>query len=357
MRQGDDFAGYRIVRRLGVGGMGEVYLAQHPRLPRQDALKVLNPMFADAEEFRRRFTREAHLASSLTHPNVVPVYDAGNEAGRLWISMAYIEGTDCSQLLKLNRGPLGSRDAVRIVRETAAALDFAHGKKIVHRDVKPANILIGLNDRRQLDQVLLTDFGIARPMDPAQTMLTTVGGLMGTIAYSSPEALIDGVAGPRSDQYSLACSLFQLLTNTLPFDSTREGATSSRLRAAPSVSMRTPSAPRMLDDVLARAMAVDPARRFATCGEFADAVANVLEARAVTMVPPPRLIQATMVEVPGPGAWPPQPLAPGPAHQPLFGTPQDPYTNMARARNAPLTVMLVLLGALVVIALAVLLTG
>lgn len=160
LQEGDEFAGYRIVRRLGVGGMGEVYLAQHPRLPRQDALKVLAPAFQNDEQFRERFTREADVAATLLHPNIVPLYDRGDHRDRLWISMAYIDGSDAGALAQTFPDRVFAGDLVaEIVSAIADALDHAHDNGLLHRDVKPGNILVTHTRRRR---IYLADFGIAK---------------------------------------------------------------------------------------------------------------------------------------------------------------------------------------------------
>ena len=162
LNSGDVFAGYTIDRLLGTGGMGEVYLAQHPRLPRHDALKILTRDSAVDGEFRARFIREAELAATLRHPNIVGVLDRGEFDGRLWISMDYVDGTDAGRLIREHyRGGMPEPDVSEIVTAVADALDFGHERRLLHRDVKPENILVTESDGRRR-RVLLTDFGIAR---------------------------------------------------------------------------------------------------------------------------------------------------------------------------------------------------
>jgi serine/threonine-protein kinase len=178
LTSGQTFAGYTIIRLLGSGGMGEVYLAQHPRLPRRDALKLLPPEWSADEEFRARFAREADLASTLWHPHIVGVHDRGEEEGQLWISMDFVDGLDAARLLA-NRYPAGMpvEEVVRIVTAVASALDYAHKQGLLHRDVKPANIMMTHVDDEGEQRILLTDFGIARnvnditPFNPKHVVL------------------------------------------------------------------------------------------------------------------------------------------------------------------------------------------
>ena len=187
LQEGEVFAGYTIVRRLGAGGMGQVYLAQHPRLPRRDALKILPSELTANDEFRQRFNREADLAASLYNEHIVGIHDRGEYEGQLWISMDYVEGTDAAKLLR-SRYPSGmpKADVVEIISAVADALDYAHSRGLLHRDVKPANILLG--DASPRRRILLADFGIARELGEISG-LTATNMLVGTTAYCSPEQL------------------------------------------------------------------------------------------------------------------------------------------------------------------------
>ncbi|WP_067637737.1 serine/threonine-protein kinase [Nocardia coubleae] len=249
------FAGYRIERVLGRGGMGTVYLAAHPRLPRRVALKLLNRDLYSDQEVRARFEREADVSARLDHPGIVSVLDRGVENGLMWISMQYVDGTDASVF----RGrPLDPARAVDIIAQTAEALDYAHERDVLHRDVKPANILLSAGRGR--DRVLLTDFGIARLRGDAR-QLTRTGDFLATLAYASPEQLSGATVDHRSDQYSLGCSLYTLLTGESPFPADNPGAvvaahlTKPVPRASDQVSGLAPG----LDAVIGRAMAKDPA--------------------------------------------------------------------------------------------------
>jgi serine/threonine protein kinase, bacterial len=189
LRIGETFAGYRILRLLGSGEMGEVYLVQHPRLPRQDALKVLRPDVSGDASFCERFIREADLGAGLRHPYIVGIHDRGEHEGRLWIAMDYIDGTDAAQLIQ-QRYPAGmpAELAVLFISAVASALDYAHRKGLLHRDVKPANIIVADLDTDDRS-IFLADFGIARPLDDISG-ITTTNMTVGTVAYAAPEQLM-----------------------------------------------------------------------------------------------------------------------------------------------------------------------
>jgi tRNA A-37 threonylcarbamoyl transferase component Bud32 len=272
LNNSDVFAGYVIQRLLGTGGMGEVYLAQHPRLPRQDALKILSSVSTADEEFRARFIREGELAATLWHPHIVGVLDRGEFNGRLWISMDYVDGTDAGRLVR-ERYPSGmpEQDVSEIVTAVADALDFGHDRRLLHRDVKPENILVAAPDDHRR-RVLLTDFGIARRIDDVSN-LTDANVAMGTISYVAPEQLVGRLLDGRADQYALAATTFHLLTGTPPFqDSNRAVVISHHLSTPPPrISERRPDLAH-LDAVLARALAKDPSERYPNCLDFARAL-------------------------------------------------------------------------------------
>ncbi|WP_326548034.1 serine/threonine-protein kinase [Mycolicibacterium sp. ND9-15] len=274
LNDGEVFAGYVIQRLLGSGGMGEVYLAQHPRLPRLDALKILTASATVDEEFRARFNREADLAATLWHPHVVGVHDRGEFNGRLWISMDYVDGTDAGQLLR-DRYPAGmpQDDVADIVTAVADALDFAHERRMLHRDVKPENILVTMSDSHRR-RVLLTDFGIARRIDDASN-LTEANVAMGTINYAAPEQLLGKALDGRADQYALAATTFHLLTGAPPFDDENRAVVISHHLSSPPprLSERRPDLAH-LDAVLATALAKDPVDRYPRCIDFARALAQ-----------------------------------------------------------------------------------
>jgi hypothetical protein len=274
LTEGQVFAGYTIVRQLGAGGMGQVYLAQHPRLPRRDALKVLPGEMTANDEFRRRFNREADLAASLYNEHIVGIHDRGEFDGQLWIAMDYVEGTDAAQLLR-EQYPKGMprADVAEIVTAVADALDYAHSRGLLHRDVKPANILLGGDKPRR--RILLADFGIARELGEISG-LTATNMLVGTTAYCSPEQLQGSELDARADQYALGCTAYHLLTGTAPFQHTNPAVViTHHLSAPPPIigSQRPELAD--LDDVITRVMAKIPDDRYPTCGEFAAALAGI----------------------------------------------------------------------------------
>jgi serine/threonine-protein kinase len=272
LNNGEVFAGYVIQRSLGTGGMGEVYLAQHPRLPRQDALKILSLASTSDEEFRARFIREGELAATLWHPHIVGVLDRGEFNGRLWISMDYVDGTDAGRLIRERYpGGLPEQDVAEIVTAVADALDFGHERRLLHRDVKPENILVTASDGHRR-RVLLTDFGIARRIDDVSN-LTDDNVAMGTISYVAPEQLLGKPLDGRADQYALAATTFHLLTGAPPFqDSNRAVVISHHLGTPPPrISDRRPDLAH-LDAVLARALAKDPNERYPNCLDFARAL-------------------------------------------------------------------------------------
>ncbi|MGW0037978.1 protein kinase domain-containing protein [Gordonia sp. NPDC003376] len=277
---GQLFAGYRIIRKLGAGGMGEVYLAAHPRLPRQDALKVLSASMSADENFRRRFIREADLAAGLDHPHIVGVYDRGEHDGQLWITMRYVEGRDAADALLAHPRGLPVSDVEEIVTAVADALDHAHAQNLLHRDVKPANILItdasGPGRRRR---VLLADFGIARPMVD-DSRLTATNLTVGSFAYSSPEQLAGDTLDGRTDQYSLACTAYQLLSGSTPFDNSNAAAMIRQHLSSspPPITSRRPELSTQVDEVLFRALDKDPRRRYPSCSAFATDLASALTA-------------------------------------------------------------------------------
>ncbi|MET7773229.1 serine/threonine-protein kinase [Nocardia sp. NPDC005366] len=282
LRSGTVFAGYRIERTIGAGGMGVVYLARHPRLPRSVALKVLDTSVGADPEFRTRFEREAELAVRLDHPNIVEIYDRGSEDDALWISMRYVAGSDVSHLIAGGRRTLPLPRIAAIITQAAAGLDAAHRRGLLHRDVKPANILVGV-DSDGRDQIFVTDFGIARSRDDS-TGLTAAGALIATLGYAAPEQIRGETVDHRADIYALGASLYQMLTGTLPFIRTSPAAVlhAHLAEPPPRPSRSDPSLPPALDEVVATAMAKYPAERYDSCGAFAAAVT-----RALTPPPPP----------------------------------------------------------------------
>jgi len=276
LADGQCFAEYTILRLLGSGGMGEIYLAQHPRLPRNDALKVLPTTFTEDHEYRERFNREADIAATLWHPHIVGVHDRGEFNGQLWISMDYVEGTDAANLLE-EQYPNGMPpdEVLRIVTAVAEALDYAHQRQLLHRDVKPANILLSHLDSGD-ERVLLADFGIARWVDDASG-LTGTNMTVGTVAYAAPEQLMGEQLDGRADQYALAATAFHLLTGTPLFQHSNPAVVISQHLSAdpPQIGTRRPALSD-LGPVFSKALAKAPAGRYDTCVEFTNGLAQRL---------------------------------------------------------------------------------
>ncbi|WP_054814478.1 serine/threonine-protein kinase [Nocardia arizonensis] len=322
LNSGEVFAGYTIERLLGQGGMGSVYLARHPRFARQTALKLLNTeLFTDAE-VRARFEREADLVAQLDHPSIVTVYDRGSENGMLWIAMQYIDGVDAAAVNPMTLPP---ERAVQIIEGVADALDYAHGMGVLHRDVKPANIMLARSSGGQKERVFLTDFGIARLREES-THLTQTGMFTATLAYASPEQMTGGHLDPRTDQYALACALYWLLAGVGPFDADNPAdIIKGHLQLAlPPLAVRRRGLNPALDAVLAAGMAKRPEYRYASCAEFAAAAKH-----ALTTTTGPRL--PTPPKVPAPPNPPQIPLASYPAPYPAPIAPPPPPQGPAGA--------------------------
>ncbi|WP_328289574.1 serine/threonine-protein kinase [Nocardia aurantiaca] len=268
--------GYRIVRVLGSGGMGTVYLAKHPELPRMDALKVLSSDLTRNEEFRGRFEREANVVAGMDHPNIVSVHNRGEENGQLWIAMQYVEGTDASAELKRDPAAMPPLRALSIITQIGRGLDYAHRRGLLHRDVKPANFLLSSVDGED-ERALLADFGVAKSTEDT-TELTQTGGFVATIAYAPPEQLSGHPLDHRADIYSLGCSFFKLLTGRNPYPATQPALVmmGHLHEPPPRATDVDPHLPAKLDQVFARVMAKNPAERFNSCREFTEAATAVL---------------------------------------------------------------------------------
>ncbi|MFE6859043.1 protein kinase [Nocardia sp. NPDC057668] len=315
LNSGDVFAGFTVERLLGQGGMGSVYLARHPRLGRLTALKLLNrELFAD-REIRARFEREADLVAQLDHPNIVEVYDRGSENEQLWISMQYVDGVDAASV---NVTQLPPERAVQIIEGVAAALDYANSMGVLHRDVKPANIILARAVAGHGERVFLSDFGIARLREDS-THLTQAGMFTATLAYASPEQMTGAPLDHATDQYSLACALYWLLIGMGPYDSPHptELIRGHLQLLPPPVSLRRPGLTPAMDAVLTKAMAKRPADRFPTSTDFAKAARRAL-APPGTPVPP----YLGPVYAPAPPAYPAQPPAYAP-YPPPYPAPQN----------------------------------
>jgi serine/threonine protein kinase len=280
-------AGYRIEARLGRGGMGEVYRAVQLSLDRRVALKVLSPRLAEDAVFRRRFLRESRIAASIDHPSIIPIYETGEDGGLLYIAMRYVDGMDLSTLLR-REGRLPPDRALAIMAQVASALDAAHARGLVHRDVKPANILLAAGPAGSDGHCYLCDFGLMKEVDvqQARSALTATGQFVGTIPYVAPEQIEGGDIDGRADVYSLGCVLFHCLTGSPPFDRLNDvEVVFAHLREPPpAVSSRAPGVPPAIDAIVAKAMAKSPDDRWPTCTALVTALQA--ELRSPTPAPP-----------------------------------------------------------------------
>jgi serine/threonine protein kinase len=265
---GIQIAGYRIEARLGRGGMGDVYRAVQLSLGRRVALKILAPKLAADDVFRRRFLRESRIASSIDHPSIIPIYETGEDGGLLYIAMRYVDGMDLSTLLRRD-GRLAPTRALAIMTQVASALDAAHARGLVHRDVKPGNILLAAGPAGSDGHCYLCDFGLIKEVDTqqARSALTATGQFVGTIPYVAPEQIEGSDVDGRADVYSLGCVLFHCLTGSVPFERMNDiEVVFAHLREPPPpVSGRVPGLPTALDAIVARAMAKSRDDRWPTC--------------------------------------------------------------------------------------------
>ncbi len=274
LSDGDEFAGYRIERRLGRGGMGILFLAIEPGLERRVALKLIAPEAAADEVFARRFAEESRIAASIEHPNVVPIYAAGEEDGIPYIAMRYVAGSDLGRRIA-REGRLEPAPAVALIAQVGNGLDAIHAAGLVHRDVKPANVL--LSGEEGAEHAYITDFGVARNV-ATQSGLTQTGRFVGTLDYVAPEQISGGPLDARVDVYALGCLLYKLLTGQVPFP--REGE-AARLYAhlndpPPAPSLYVPAVPMALDDVVIRAMSKQPGDRYPSAGDLGRAAEAAL---------------------------------------------------------------------------------
>jgi serine/threonine protein kinase len=327
LRIGDVFAGHRVEGVLGRGGMGVVYEATDLRLNRMAALKLITPTLSADEDFRRRFQRESQLAASVRQPNVVTIFQAGEADGLLYVTMELVRGMDLRALID-QRGRLDVATASAIVTQTAAALDAAHAAGLVHRDVKPGNVLISKDAPLH---VYLTDFGLTKRTS-SQSGITKTGLFVGTIDYAAPEQVKGWPVDARADVYALGCVLFEMVAGQPPFRRENEYATmyAHTSEAPPLLSSVAPGAPPALDAVLSRALSKEPDERFPSAGDLARAVSGavaghapsepertVAVGRAAPSPPPP----TTADSDPAPVQFPPQQhVAPPPAPPPSYPT-------------------------------------
>jgi serine/threonine protein kinase len=342
---GRELAGYRIEELIGKGGMGVVYRAEHLMLGRHDALKLLAEDLTADQAFRERFLRESRVAATIEHSNVIPIHHAGEADGLLYLAMRYVRGSDLRHLLA-ERRRLEPDETVSVIEQVASALDAAHERGLIHRDVKPANILLETNGH-----VYLTDFGIAKHTR-TRGGLTKTGSFLGTLDYAAPEQIEGKPVDGRVDVYALGCVLYQCLTGAAPYekDSEVQLIYAHLLEPAPPITTRHPGLPAGLDAVLHKALAKSPDDRYATCGRLVADLRSALAGGTVRL-PGPGVAAPTRIAVPPrpepPPAQPP-PAAPPPAEPPRPAPPQPPARAVPVWRRLP---VLLAAGAVIVAAI------
>ncbi|MFG2874157.1 serine/threonine-protein kinase [Streptomyces sp. NPDC048337] len=270
---GQQIAGYRIERLIGRGGMAVVYCAKDLRLDRTVALKLIAPERARDDTFRRRFTHESRVAAKIDHPHIVPIYEAGETEGVLYIAMRYVSGLDLRAMLDRD-GPLPAPTALRIAGQVASALDAAHAHELVHRDVKPGNILVAAGtDSEHPEHIYLTDFGLTKKA-LSLSGITTAGEIVGTLDYMAPEQISGRPVDGRCDLYSLACVVYECLTGGPPFVRDEDMALlwAHQYDPAPPLTERMPGLAPAADEVMAKALAKVPEDRYGSCLEFVAAL-------------------------------------------------------------------------------------
>ncbi|MBE1561734.1 serine/threonine-protein kinase [Nonomuraea africana] len=345
---GQEVAGYYIEDVIGKGGMAVVYLALDPRLNRRVALKILNPILAVDDRFRQRFILESRTASSIEHPNIIPIYEANSDDhGVLYIAMRYVDGMDLRRLI-YDRGPIPIAQVNSIAAQVAAALDAAHAHDLIHRDVKPANILLAGEGASQ--HVYLTDFGITKHRTSISG-LTQTDQFIGTPRYMSPEQInkehIDGCA----DQYALACVVYEALAGRMPFERDNDVALlwAHLAESPPPLSQLRPELPLEVDGVMMKAMAKSPEQRYPSCTAFVGALRDAISGQVAPTQP--------QQPAPAPAKRPKQPKAPKQKAAKPTRAPKPPSSpKPARARKRRLPAILIgIATAVPAIALAVLL--
>ncbi len=305
LSSGQVFAGWRVERELARGGMGVLYLAHHPRLPRTDVIKVLPPWLSSDTRFRERFLREVTRMSTLSHPHVMPIHDSGEADGTLYLVMPYISGGDLRGLLKAEGGPLSPARAGRLVAQIGAALDAAHRIGVVHRDVKPENVLLASVEPDDTDHALLTDFGISRE-DMATNSLTATGELLLTPAYAAPEQVLGRVVDARADEYALGCILYELLTGRPPFvNDVQVVMLMAHLQEPVPTLAAEFGLPPAIDGVIAKAMAKAPEDRYDSCRSLSQAAIAALDLTVSTPRPAIDFSQTAYVASPDRQPTPP----------------------------------------------------
>ena len=324
-RIGDEFAGYRLVSLIGHGGMSIVYKAEHIGLERTVALKLLSPQLSEDEGFRERFQRESKVAAALEHPNIIPIYEAGDDNEVFYIAMRYVEGADLKTRLKED-GPLDTQQLVSLISQVAAALEAAHEKGLIHRDVKPANILIARGAGMEgSDHAYLSDFGVAK--NTAAAGFTKTGLFVGTADYASPEQIEGKPLDGRADIYSLGCVTYEALTATPTYAKDSEVAMmyAHLLEPPPRLTEKRPDLPPEIDDVIAKAVAKSKEDRYARPTDFAVALRQAVgtaTSGAAAAAPKPGAGETVLAGAPPAAAPPAQAEKPAepPAEPPPPGT-------------------------------------
>ncbi|MFM9379406.1 protein kinase domain-containing protein [Gordonia sp. VNK21] len=333
LQPGTDFAGYRIESLLGAGGMGEVYVVRNPQLDRQEAMKVLAVSGAGTESFQQRFVSEARTAAALEHPNIVTILQYGVADDLPWFTMPYVRGSD------LYQAGLTPAELAQVTGQVADALDYAHSRGVVHRDVKPANILV-TRGSGNAPRATLLDFGVAKLVGSVN--LTATDTVVGTMTYTAPEVVSGQPATALADQYALASTVFELLAGRPPFTGdTLTAVLSARLAGpAPALSTFRPDLA-ALDPAFARALAIDPNHRFADCRTFASALTGIVSGSQAPLAPPAAPPATPGGPPTGPGTWQPAPSGPQYTSGPQYASgPQftsGPQYASGPAQTAPYT--------------------
>ena len=332
---GSRLAGYRLDAQIGRGGMAVVYRGYDPRLDRRVALKVLAPELARDESFRQRFIRESRAAAAVDHPHIIPVFEAGESDGVLFIAMRYVDGGDVGALIRPG-APLPAARVVGIITQVASALDAAHARGLVHRDVKPGNML--LDASASIDHVYLSDFGLSK-QSLSSSHLTATGQFLGTLDYVAPEQIEGRLVDGRTDLYALACATFELLSGSPPFQrEERLAALWAQLsEPPPALTFRRADLPPAVDPVLAKALAKSPDDRYQSCLEFAAALRDACglgtgEAAAATPVPGPGHTVVRPGSVPPSGPPVPAGRDTGPSRPPAGTGASRPPTETGPSR-------------------------
>ena len=360
-RVGAEFASYRIQGVLGRGGMSVVFRADNLRLGNEIALKVLSAELSENDAFRERFVRESRLAASINHPNIIPIYDAGEEDGLLYIAMRYVAGSDLKSMIR-QEGPISLRRSADIISQVARGLSVAHDRGLVHRDIKPANILTERagGSGETVDHAYLADFGLMKHQ-VSRSGLTDTGQFLGTVDYVAPEQVEGRQTDHRADVYSLGCVLYESLTGSVPYPRDSDVAVlfAHVQDVVPRITDLRPDLPSTIDEIAARAMAKRPEHRYASAGELSRDLSEAVGAYRYSHDRPSRVVTEPtgaapeVVRAPEPVA---QQAPPGPPADPgAGGTPPRP----SRGRPSAVVIALAaaLLAALAVIALQLATSG